>query len=44
MRFRLVTGLLFTLDEVEILAYNLHSFSRRKVGLEVGFLDLSIKT
>lgn len=36
----MVTGLLFTLDKA---ACTLHSFSRRKVGPEAVFPDLSVK-
>lgn len=42
-RLRLVTGLLLTLDEADIPACNLHSFSRRKLGPEAVFPDLSVK-
>ena len=43
MRLRLVTGLLFKLEELETLAYNLHNFNRRNIGLDIVFLDLFIK-
>ena len=43
MRLRLVTRLLFKLEELEILAYNLYNFNKRNVGPDIVFLDLFIK-
>jgi hypothetical protein len=44
MRLRLVTGLLFRLEELETPAYNLYNFNRRNVGPDTVFLALFVKT
>ena len=43
IRLRLVTGLLFRLEELETPACNLHNFKRRNVGPEAVFPDLFVK-